>query len=327
LTKTTGFGAFLHPPSLFYYEGKREQPKLLAVKGRKKPQSSGPNYEIIEDPVKRKIACDYTSEDDFQVLVTEDGFVGVITASKKKAFDYLNVLFATLNTKFCRARYITPKDLVLFFWEEPNKFLEINLQRTFSLRNLFELKRDSEESFPDWERWPRQEIGTLFMRNMLGFSYRFYKNENIKTDLQLIGEASGMYFDGHFSSGFLSSWIVVESILERLWQDYVATLERTKDERNALKNPNSWSVNNFIEVFSFLGKLDEDNRKCLSKLRKLRNDIVHKKKRNVTHEEVWNCLNVAICMVYNQLNQTNPFEDVKYTKQKIVDDSITFEKL
>ena len=313
--RNSGFGAFFHPPTILTDESKIEQDPITFVEGRKKPESDRYDYEIIENPVKRQIICNYTSIDDFQVFVTDDGFVGVNTALKKTAFEFLNVFFATMNTKFRKAQYISPDDVTLFFWEDTkNDFLEINITQTRSLRNLFHLKRDREETFPDWEKWPKQQIGKLLIKNLLDTAYRFYRNEQFKTDLELIGETSGMMLDLRLSASFLSSWLIIESILMKIGYDMM------KSKSINLKNPKDWSSHYLIEEFFKQKKATEENKECLMNLKELRNDIVHDKKRDIIFEQAWNCLNIAIYMMYNQLNQANPFEDVAYKK-------IEYEKL
>ena len=300
MVRRTGFGAFFHPP-MFVRESSTD---LLG---------------ITEGSNKRKIMCNFIFEDDFQVLVTDDGFVAPLTERKVIALDYLNVLFSVFITKFHEARYVTIEDLTLFAWDGPNDILEIDLQSSPTLRNLFEIKRSNHGSFSDWQLIKRQEVDVHFMANMLSLVYDFYTNQDTKTNLLLIGESSSLYFDRHFSASFLSSWLVIESLLENQWYEYVTSLNRSKEELDALQNHNSWTVSNFIEVFSFLGKIDSDTRETLNKLRKIRNNIVHRttrKKNAVGTEEAHNCLSVAIDMVYNQLNQVNIFKDLKYKKSK-----------
>lgn len=300
MVRRTGYGAFFHPP-MFVCE------------------SSNDTLGIMEGSNKRKIRCNFVFEDDFQVLVTDDGFVALLTERKDIALEYLNVLFSVFITKFHESRYITIEDLTLFAWNGPDSFLEIDLQSSPTLRNLFEIKRTSQGSFSDWQLIKRQEVDVHFMANMLSLAYDFYTNQETKTNLLLIGESSSLYFDRHFSASFLSSWLVIESLLENQWYEYIVSLKRSKEELDALKNHNSWTVSNFVEVFSFLGKIDSETRETLNKLRKIRNNIVHRTARKnnaVGTEEAHNCLSVAIDMVYNQLNQVNIFKDLKYKKSR-----------
>lgn len=289
-----GFGAFFYPP-ITIYDGHEEQAELG----------------VAEVNI-RRTKGNFLAENDFQVLITEDGFIAPITNDKKYAFEYLNVLFSTFITKFHKARYITSDDLVPFLWEGGSNKITINLNHSTSLRNQFEAKREHEETFLDWKHVERQQVHSLFMLQMLDIVERFEKNQEMKTDLLLIGESSGLYFDRHFRASLLSSWVVIEGILVNLWDEHVSKLDRTKNEIAGLKNNHTWSVANFIEVFSFLKMLNDDARKCISKLRKIRNDTVHDKTKMVTEREAFNSLSVAIDMIYNRLNQVSIFDGIKY---------------
>lgn len=293
-----GFGAFCYPPLTIYDDDRIPLNEL-----------------DLAEVNKRKTKGGFLDENDFQVLITEDGFIAPVTENKKLAFEFLNVFFSILITKFHKARYITSDDLVPFSWESGSNEITLNLNHSVSLRNQFEAKRGHEETFSDWKLIPRQETHSLFILKMIDFTERFTKNEVMKTDLLLLGESSGSYFDRHFRASLLSSWVVIEGILVNLWDEHISKLERTKKESEALKNTHTWSVANFVEVFSFLKMMNDDARKCISKLRKIRNDTVHDKTKNVTEREAFNSLSVAIDMIYNRLNQENIFKGIKYTEE------------
>ena len=265
----------------------------------------------------RKIIVNKILDEKFRVLVTEDGFVCPIVDKNKDAVEFLNILFATFATKFHAAHYITTMDLASFGWEERTDIAEVNRARVLtSIRNNLESQRDYEHSFNDWSAIPRQEVLKQLMENLLEQAYRFYRNPEFKDDLLLIGESWGLSYGEMYTASFLYSWMIVEGFLERLWNEYVDSLKRSGKEKRALKNQHSWSVSHYIEVFHFIGQLDENGYKCLNTLRKIRNAIVHDRNK-ATQNEAWDCLEIAIYMVYNKLNQINSFTDVKLNKIKV----------
>lgn len=292
-----GQGAYFYPPVVIY-----ESDPIL--------QLGKPTSKFM-----RKIACDYRNDDGFRVLVTEDGFVCPFVKEKTVALEFLNVLFAVFITKFHRAQFITKQDLSVFIWEEGSKAVDINRVRIgYSLRNDLESRRDHEEYFELWKIHRRTPIHKHLMQNLLDIAYRFYKNDEFKNDLILVGESGGMYNDELYGTSLLSSWIIIENLLDKIWNDYIVTLKRTREERDTLKNHRSWTASHHIEALSFAGILKKSNYDCLTKLRKLRNDLLHGKKRKSSKEQAWNALSVAIYMMYNRLNQTDPFLDVEYKK-------------
>jgi hypothetical protein len=147
-----GFGAFLYPPAIIRDEGSRHHDELIPT---------------IE-PMKRLIVCNHQVKGDFRVLISEDGFIGLLTEDDKKTVDYLNVLFSTLITKFHSAKYITMHDLVSFSWDGKD-FIKFKMKNPFSLRTIFELQRDNKGTFSDWKLVPRNEIGIYFITRMSDF--------------------------------------------------------------------------------------------------------------------------------------------------------------
>lgn len=297
MMEKTGYGAYIYPPSVIYDE--------LGINDK---------LGFVTEPYKRRTRGNAIFEDDFQVLVTEDGFIAPLTENKELSLNYLNVLFSTLVTKFHEARHITENDLTKFVWKQSTNFIELSIKNSKSLRNQFESKRDIESTFDDWNSIPRQEIPSLFLLQMMDFAYTFYMNNEMKTDLLFIGESSGQYFDRRFGSSLLSSWIVVESQLKKILQQYLSTPEG-KEKKHLLKKKKP-DAHDIIQFLFEVKKISQDGVDCLTILKKTRNRITHDKSRNVTNEEAWNCLNVAISMVYNQLNKIDPFKDVKYQKLK-----------
>jgi len=276
--------------------------------------SEGGTESALEKPIgfcKRKVIVNKLLNDDLRILVTEDGFVGPIMDKNKDAVEFLNILFATFTTKFHSAHYITPIDLAPFGWEDGSDFVEVNRVRTItSIRNNLESQRDYDHSFAEWSVLQRQPVSKLLMEKLLDRAYRFYKNPEFKDDMLLIGESWGLSYGEMYTASFLYSWMIIEGFLERLWVEHVNSLSRTTNEKDALKNHHSWSVSHYIEVFHFVNKLDDNGYRCLTTLRKIRNSIVHDKKK-ISRNEAFDCLEVAIYMVYNKLNQINPFEGVK----------------
>lgn len=291
-----GFGAFFYPPSQIYEIDLEQLPTISSWK--------------------RPIVINKKFSSNFRVIVTDDCFICPIGDNYKDSFDFLNILFAVFITKFYRAQIITKSDLCLTKWIQHSKYIEVNSNLSKSLRGLQESQREDDDTYNNWIDIRRQGIHKHLMELLLDQAVRFLNNKNFKNDLLIIGESGRMYNDDLFSISFLSSWIVVESIIEKIWSDFIKELKRTKSEKEALKNHHSWSVSHYVESLAFVEKLSQEGYECLTKLRKIRNDIIHRKKREVTKENAWNCLNVAICMLYNQLNQINPFEDVIYKKIK-----------
>ncbi len=295
-----GFGAFFYPPSQIYELEPREPPPLK-------------NFN-------RPVAVDTTTSTGLRVVVTDDCFVCPIVKNETESFEFLNVLFAVFTTKFHTARFITKNELSSFSLKPNGKNVHLTTGLSNSLRSLQESKREDDIDYEIWLLIQRQLIQKRLMENLIEQSSRFIKNDSFKNDLLIIGESGGMFQDELFSISFLNSWIVIESVIERVWEKFVKELKRTKEEKQALKNHHSWSTSHYIESLAFAEILNSPGYNCLTKLRKLRNDIIHRKKREVSMENAWNCLNIAIILIYNQLNELeDPFEEVEYHIKKFDD--------
>lgn len=263
----------------------------------------------------RKIVCKYENPDGFRVFVTDDGYVCPFLKNNTESWKFLNTLFAVFITKFQRAEFVRKLELTPFIWEESSDEVDINRVRFGrSYRNEFEIRRDSADYFELWQSHKRQNIDKYFMERLIDVAYRFYKNDEFRDDLILIGESHGMYSNELYGASVISSWTVIEIILHKIWINYIKTLKKTKESQRGLKNKNSLTASQYMKNLSFVKILKKPNYDCLTKLKKLRNDLVHGKKRNATKEQAWNSLSVAIYMLYNHLNQTDPFLDVEYKK-------------
>ena len=94
--------------------------------------------------------------------------------------------------------------------------------------------------------------------------------------------------------------MIVETFLARLWDEYVDSLERTKNDKDALKDFRSWTSYHYIEMFSVLGKITGETRDILNSSRKKRNQVVHER-REVDKQEAYDCLNMARKILRNRI--------------------------
>ena len=283
-TKHSGHGTFLFPPVTISQSGNKNLAKCI------------PNQRLIE--------LDLNLAKDIRILVTEDGFIAPITkliASENERL--LNIIIATLTTKFTPSRLPSwASDWAEFRYEDGQNFIEVGFAKGgFSIRNQAEFERDDEATFHFWVDMPRISITTTNLKGFLEQAFRFYNNSEYADDLLLIGESWSLSYEGMENASFLYSWMIVEKMIEQTWRKYVESLQRSPNEKDFLKSHNSWYISHMIQALSFAGKLDDDTRESLNKLRKIRNDIVHNRYR-VTKEESLDCLNLSTELVYDKLN-------------------------
>jgi hypothetical protein len=71
-----------------------------------------------------------------------------------------------------------------------------------------------------------------------------------------------------FKGAYIYGWTIIETIIDQLWEDFVATLEISKNDKSSLKQSNYWTAYHQTEMFFALKKIDLTNRTFLTELRK-----------------------------------------------------------
>lgn len=130
-----------------------------------------------------------------------------------------------------------------------------------------------------------------------------------------MSEGYTLHYKGAFNGAFLYGWMIIETFLAKLWIEYVNLMtDRIPDGKDALRDFRSWTGYHHIEIFYTVGQLTPIVRNLLNKLRKVRNDIIHKR-RDVALEESWVCLRVAMVLLLNRLrNPDSHFKDIENIK-------------
>ncbi len=257
---------------------------------------------------RRKIKVNYELPS-FKILVSDDGFFGVLSINKEAAKKILNIIFATLLVdKKMGAEQISDDDLIPFRWEENTDEISFD-QLLPTQRNHIALERDSDETFHRLKFFVRNLINEEEVKPLLKVSYEFSKNSELSDDLILLAEGWSLYSAKSFNAAYLYSWMLIEAFLDRLWRSYITTIDRTSDERENLKSHRNWSVYHHIEVFSFIDKMNSKTRKLLTHLRRKRNEIIHDR-HEATNGDVLNCLETAYRIIRNQLSGRDWFHEV-----------------
>ena len=92
----------------------------------------------------------------------------------------------------------------------------------------------------------------------------------------------------------------METFLARLWDEYVDSLKRTSNDKEALRDFRSWTSYHYIEIFSVLGMIDDETRDILNSSRRKRNKVVHDRI-EVSKQEAYDSLDVARKILRNRI--------------------------
>lgn len=246
-------------------------------------------------------------------IATDDGFIGTLLLDEEKAFEVLNTLFAIMSLTWGIPGFVLTKDDLSTFTYSPKEWsLDIHIVKPQVERNMFSFMRDNEVTYPIWRFIPmRTAITSDQFRTMVFQGYLVLsRHQELNRDLLLLFEGYTLLSKGALNGAYLYGWMMIETFLDELWGQYVDSLNRSKKEKKSLKHHDGWTSYNQIEVFSLLERIDPDSRVLLNRLRKTRNDIVHKR-RNVSVDEANECLGSAFRILRNRSdNSSNPLSNI-----------------
>ena len=156
------------------------------------------------------------------------------------------------------------------------------------------------------------------IKKVLDRSYHYLttkdSKENLYNDLLLGLEGYSLFYRDAFKAAYLYGWMVIETVIDRIWKEYVTALKISSDDKKNLKYSSQWTVHHKTEVLFASKSIDPRHRDLLKGLRKKRNDIVHEKQ-TVSPEEAFRCLRLATVTTLNRmLGNTDIFHDPKETQ-------------
>lgn len=268
-------------------------------------------------PKQRKVKFTHTkSPSPIKTVVTEDGFLApIMHGTDEEILEFLNVIIGTAMGKGYQAHYVTEDDFCSFRWEEGSDILQITSSQVFSLRNRLEFERDNDQTIDLWKQMPRNKVEMHSMGSAwLDQGHSFYNEPKLKEYVILLGDAWGLSYDKMYTASFLYAWMIIENFLETFWYDYVDSLTVSSIDKEVMKKNVQQTSFNFTEILLKLGKLDSETKGSLTKLRQIRNDLVHDMTK-ASLNDAHNCMHVVNEMIYNVFNKVaNPFAGIKLIK-------------
>ena len=269
------------------------------------------------NPKQRTVKFTHTkSPSPIKIVVTDDGFIApIMQGTDEEILEFLNVIIATAMGKGYPAHYATENDLCSFSWEEGSDILQITGSQVYSLRNRLGFERDNDQTLGLWKQSPRDKVSMHSMgAAWLDQGHSFYNDPTLKEYVILLGEAWGLSYDKMYTASFLYAWMIIENFLETYWHDYVDSLTISDIDKEIMKKNVQQTSHNFTEILLKLGKLDGETKGSLTKLRTIRNELVHHMTK-ASMDDAHNCMHVVNEMIYNVFNKVdNPFVGIKLIK-------------
>lgn len=294
---SNGKGAFCHPP-------------ISVVDDNEESNLEKPSAHKT-----RKARFSQNLTDSIQVVVTDDGFIGLIMdGSDDEILKFLNALISTMLSKGQRSLFVSDSDLCSFDYDFDKQTVVISNSEVFSLRNRFEFERDSNETYSLWRETPRDTVSMKVLAGWFTFALKFYQNEELRNYLLLLGESWGLSYGKMYKASFLYSWMIIETSLEQFWKNHIDSLNLVEPEKDIFRKKVK-NISNIIEVLKKLSKIDEKTFQSIEKMRDLRNKLIHKMSTSISPDDAHNCLHVANEIIYNKFNQLrSPFVNIELVK-------------
>jgi hypothetical protein len=245
------------------------------------------------------------------IIVTDDGFVGVIGMNLDDSVRVLNALFATALTWGLPSQVLHDGNReTCDFLEVDANTIHIDAWRGPSARTSLSQERD--DDFESWRQYDRQPIDVEKFNQLADRAAQYLAKPQDLDDLLLLAEGWALEFDQNSGrAAFLYGWMVIETVIDRVWEEYVENkLGRKGDDKDNLLNTRNWTTYHHVEVFNQIGVISNDAMAALTKLRKTRNSVAHGAQKP-TKEDVRLCVNVAKQIVVNRLDGKPAFEGIR----------------
>ena len=276
MSKKIGFGAYFFPFVTIH---------VTEVKLKKPQKRSETGFD------QRKIVLKHNLPE-FEVIATDDGFIGVVTEDTDVAKNFLNVLFAITEGRDVGYQQIANADVIRFVWEEGSENV-ILVRVRLTRRNYIASDRNNESH--NYQAFTRELLHPLDLRNFIDNAIRISKSTE-KTDYLLLGEGITLYWADMYKPAFLLGWMVIESNIIQKWTDYVNTISKPDNEKSTLLSFTKWEVSRYSKFLHEIKQITDNEKNRLDKLRDMRNDIIHKKIQT-GYIEAWECLSLAYELV------------------------------
>jgi hypothetical protein len=202
-------------------------------------------------------------------------------------------------------------ELCNFEWVPESQYIKIT-GYAFVERNILSFQRDipDKAAFENWKNGLRRLVRPSDMEQMIKFADHVLSNEDMQMDMVLLFDGFTLEYKGAYTAAYLYAWMMIETFLAKIWNEYVDRTNRSAKDKNTLKDHNRWTTYHHIEMHSAMNKMNDTTRDLMHRLRNKRNSIVHKRY-EVNQDEAHQCLLVADKIVRNRFNNPSaPFVDI-----------------
>jgi hypothetical protein len=195
------------------------------------------------EPFHRNILINCHIQTGDRVLVSDDGFVCVFNQNEEQVVKILNTIFASARLLLHIPLDIVRKtELCNFEWRPLRRQIKLTGYALVE-RNMACLQRDEKGgSFENWRSSYRVVVNSEGMIKTIRFAYWILQNKDLHTDLLLLFDGFTLFNKGACTASFLYGWMMIETFLSKIWNEYVDSLRRSGKDKEALKDHNRWTT-------------------------------------------------------------------------------------
>lgn len=153
----------------------------------------------------------------------------------------------------------------------------------------------------DKHKWTqRKQLSSHELLRVLERAKQIAQEKSIVDNLLLWHEGFTYFENSEYTQCFIMNWIIIEKHIFGLLSEFLQHQLVEKDRAKKLLKSHSWTTDHFLEVLSLSGRLEKGDYKEYMRLKRVRNEIVHKGKR-VSQEDAETCLKKCTTIIEKEI--------------------------
>lgn len=217
------------------------------------------------------------------IVLRQDGFLGIVLQDEAdeskiriKALESLNEIIATCVLLGIPLYTIREPDLSQIT-VDPNTYRIVSMSWYPSTYGSPSQKQEDMwgSILPSSLFFDRRLIPQKKLRNAISKAEEWTKDKIKRNTLMFLLEANTLFANSEYPQSFLSSWIIIENHIRKLWEKYLKSKDTDKKRVSKLISTHYWDIDHLLENLNLSGYLTDKEYDQLMKLKKARNDIVH----------------------------------------------------
>jgi hypothetical protein len=232
-----------------------------------------------------------------------------IIKNKRTYLEYLNAFYLILDSETIKIdrrshfnlHEITIKDIISFSSFPGGGFIETPNHESISSyfnngRHLSSYSRDTPLSF-DQRILTRIPISRAAIESACAVFKKASESDKLVQKLASFTKSISEYKIGNYETSLVLSWFIIESLLNEKWKGHFSSFPRINAERSKFLSGNSFNIAVTSNLLELWGEISFDSLNNITKLRQLRNKIVHGNTITPSADEAQLAMNVALDLI------------------------------